>query len=442
MADMVCPRCGSQDVSVQVVNEQHIVDVQKKGHGLLWHMTVGLWMMPLRVIRWILMIPVRTIRWLLRIDRPKDISNEAVAKCVCQSCGHVWEPSRYQAIATSGGEPTPREIIGLSAVILCILSVCIVVPRCGRGPSDAGNEAPEVTQRTEAEPLAQGIVSLEMDGMSIEVPAVWEVDEADDGVYIHPDCDGLLYVQHWDAEPLDSTDGYYRDLIAGLTESGQFLVTEDPTTFTVGNVAAYRVPVTYTDGSTYRGWVEIVFGEETFYSVIAAVEESSFEEYSATIVEVLDSITLGDHGAPIPAVPDNEPAIVEPSNEESFINMLVNDGFNEGEARAVLAVLSDVGCGDLEPLDANNNGDMDIIRGMVNGHQVNVTTECKTVLYVQITGFPDVEYDWYLNWRGKLKFGLVNKMLAFDLYDKDLLEEGYIARYNAADDSVVPWDEL
>lgn len=89
---MKCPRCGSSDVTVQAVVEHHLVDADRKRHGFLWRMTIGLMMWPLRLFRWVLMIPVRIIRWVFRIQRPKDISNETRAKAVCQTCGHVWEP--------------------------------------------------------------------------------------------------------------------------------------------------------------------------------------------------------------------------------------------------------------------------------------------------------------------------------------------------------------
>lgn len=92
---MKCPRCGSSDVSVNVVNEWDMVDV-KKHHGFAWWVLIGWWFKPLWfVIKWFFFtIPALIIAIVRRVFglRPKEVVNKTVTKAVCQSCGHVWEP--------------------------------------------------------------------------------------------------------------------------------------------------------------------------------------------------------------------------------------------------------------------------------------------------------------------------------------------------------------
>lgn len=130
--------------------------------------------------------------------------------------------------------------------------------------------------------------------------------------------------------------------------------------------------------------------------------------------------------------------------EVDFVRVLTNDwGFSNEEAHAAYAVLSDVGCGGIKMVDGRmtEGTSLDAMRGMVGSHQFNFTVDNKRVFYVQITGWKEMDYGWHVNWRGKLKYGIVDKKLSFDLYDSDTVDGGYIARYDAANDAVVPWGE-
>lgn len=94
---MKCPKCGSTDVSVQAVNEWTMVDAKKK-HGLIWWVLVGWWLKPLWfVVKWLFFTaPALIIAVVRRVFglRPKKVVNTTSAKCVCQNCGHVWNPRR------------------------------------------------------------------------------------------------------------------------------------------------------------------------------------------------------------------------------------------------------------------------------------------------------------------------------------------------------------
>ena len=45
---MKCPKCGSENVTVQVVNE---TELKEKKHGFLWWLCVGWYWVPLKWIR-------------------------------------------------------------------------------------------------------------------------------------------------------------------------------------------------------------------------------------------------------------------------------------------------------------------------------------------------------------------------------------------------------
>lgn len=81
---MVCPKCGSENVNVQMVSESELVN---KKRGCLWWCLVGWWWLP---IKWLfLTIPALIVK----IFAPKRQKLKTTHKsiCVCQSCGHSWQ---------------------------------------------------------------------------------------------------------------------------------------------------------------------------------------------------------------------------------------------------------------------------------------------------------------------------------------------------------------
>ncbi len=80
----VCPKCGSQNVNVQVVTESKLVN---KRHGCLWWMFVGLWWVP---IKWVLFtVPALIAKVFFPKRQRLEQSTRSV--CVCQGCGHHWK---------------------------------------------------------------------------------------------------------------------------------------------------------------------------------------------------------------------------------------------------------------------------------------------------------------------------------------------------------------
>lgn len=80
---MVCKKCGSEDVRVEVVTE---TSLREKKHGALYWICVGWWLKPLL---WICFTMPMLI---ISIFKPKKYKTKTTSKkiCVCQKCGKSW----------------------------------------------------------------------------------------------------------------------------------------------------------------------------------------------------------------------------------------------------------------------------------------------------------------------------------------------------------------
>ena len=81
---MVCPKCGSENVKVQVVTEQKLVD---QHHGILWWLFIGWWWL---FVKWLVFtLPAL----LIALFKPKrrQIKQKHVSRAVCQNCGNSWK---------------------------------------------------------------------------------------------------------------------------------------------------------------------------------------------------------------------------------------------------------------------------------------------------------------------------------------------------------------
>ena len=77
---MICPKCHSENVSVQTV-----AVTKNKHHGLLWWVFIGCWWV---FIKWLLFTLPALI---IKIFAPKKTKTKIETYCVCQSCGHTWK---------------------------------------------------------------------------------------------------------------------------------------------------------------------------------------------------------------------------------------------------------------------------------------------------------------------------------------------------------------
>lgn len=81
---MVCPKCGSQNVSVQMVTDTKLVN---KHHGIIWWIFVGWWWL---FIKWLVFtIPALIIK--IFAPKKQKLKQKHHAECVCQSCGYHWK---------------------------------------------------------------------------------------------------------------------------------------------------------------------------------------------------------------------------------------------------------------------------------------------------------------------------------------------------------------
>ena len=81
---MICPKCGSENVTVQAVTETKLTTKKK---SLAWWICVSWWWIP---IKWICF---SGLALLAKIFKPKKYTtkSEHKAMCLCQKCGHMWE---------------------------------------------------------------------------------------------------------------------------------------------------------------------------------------------------------------------------------------------------------------------------------------------------------------------------------------------------------------
>ena len=80
---MKCPKCGSENVSTQVVNE---VELKNKHHNILWWIFVGWWWL---LFKW-LFLTVPALFAKIFIPRKQKTVNHHKTMCVCQNCGKTW----------------------------------------------------------------------------------------------------------------------------------------------------------------------------------------------------------------------------------------------------------------------------------------------------------------------------------------------------------------
>ncbi len=82
---MICPKCNSENVNIQIVNKVKLVT---KHHGIIWWILVGWWWI---AIKWVIFTVPALICKIFGIGKKKKIKNKEVKMAVCQSCGNSWK---------------------------------------------------------------------------------------------------------------------------------------------------------------------------------------------------------------------------------------------------------------------------------------------------------------------------------------------------------------
>lgn len=81
---MKCPKCGSENVNVQMVTESIL---KTKHHGIIYWLFIGWW---LELLLWLFL---RIPRLLIAIfgHKRQKIVTKSKSMAVCQNCGKNWD---------------------------------------------------------------------------------------------------------------------------------------------------------------------------------------------------------------------------------------------------------------------------------------------------------------------------------------------------------------
>lgn len=80
---MKCPKCGSENINIQVLNEQKLVTIH---HGIWWWLFIGWWWI---IVKW-LFLTIPALFAAIFIGKRKKIKNITKTINVCQNCGYHW----------------------------------------------------------------------------------------------------------------------------------------------------------------------------------------------------------------------------------------------------------------------------------------------------------------------------------------------------------------
>ncbi len=80
---MLCPKCGSNNVNVQVINEVYL---KNKHQGCLWWLFIGCWWVPFKWL--VLTVPAIILKIFGR--KKQKVINKNRSTAVCQNCGYRW----------------------------------------------------------------------------------------------------------------------------------------------------------------------------------------------------------------------------------------------------------------------------------------------------------------------------------------------------------------
>ena len=85
MKNVTCPKCKSENVSIQVITESKLVNAH---HGFIWWICIGWWWI---CIKWLIFTLPALIFKIFGIGKKKKIVNESHKEAICQSCGYSWK---------------------------------------------------------------------------------------------------------------------------------------------------------------------------------------------------------------------------------------------------------------------------------------------------------------------------------------------------------------
>ena len=81
---MICPKCGSYNVSIQAVTDTQL---KAKHHSIFWWLLVGVWWVPLKWL--VFTIPALIIK--IFAPKRQKLKTTHSTMAICQQCGHSWK---------------------------------------------------------------------------------------------------------------------------------------------------------------------------------------------------------------------------------------------------------------------------------------------------------------------------------------------------------------
>lgn len=80
---MKCPKCQSENVNIQIINEVKMVT---KHHSIIWWLLIGWWWIP---IKW-LFLTIPALLFKIFHQKDKKTINKTKKIAVCQNCGNTF----------------------------------------------------------------------------------------------------------------------------------------------------------------------------------------------------------------------------------------------------------------------------------------------------------------------------------------------------------------
>ena len=80
---IICNKCRSDNVNIQIVTEQHLVT---QHHGVLWWLLIGWWWI---FVKWIF-LTIPALIFAIFVGKRKKIKTTQKKVAVCQNCGNTW----------------------------------------------------------------------------------------------------------------------------------------------------------------------------------------------------------------------------------------------------------------------------------------------------------------------------------------------------------------
>lgn len=81
---MICPKCNSENVTIQITNEAHL---KNQHHSIIWWLLIGWWWI---FIKWLIFTLPALIFKVFGIGKKKKIVNVTHKVAICQNCANTW----------------------------------------------------------------------------------------------------------------------------------------------------------------------------------------------------------------------------------------------------------------------------------------------------------------------------------------------------------------